>query len=207
MSTISQGLTDSESSSFWQQEMEQRLALATPQDTVRGLFFKSMLEKVRVLDGETAARHCLMASGERHFVEFFNYPTSSLIRLTYAAGQVLGPRYGGFDRAVWLLGHQAMTDFLDSLMGRALKHLTGQDTRSLMISIQGIYRMTTSYGTRQLVWDGPTTGRLLLTRNFIPRAYHEGGLRATLDRMGAQNVKLSGRQPSTLDYEFEFSWE
>jgi len=207
MNTSDQGLSASGAPLGWQREMEQRLALATPQDTVRGLFFNSMLDLVRALDGDAAARHCLEASGERHFVEFFNYPVSALIRLTYTAGQVLSVRYGSFDDALWLLGQKAMSDFLESLMGRALKHIIGQDPRNLLLSMQSIYRMTMSYGERRVVWDGPTTGRLLLKRNFIPRAYHEGGLRAMLDRMRAQSVKVVGRQVGPLDYEFEFSWE
>ncbi|WP_233262185.1 DUF2378 family protein [Vitiosangium sp. GDMCC 1.1324] len=187
--------------------MEQRLALATPQDTVRGIFFISMLGVVRALDDDAAVERCLEACGERNFLEFFNYPVSIFIRLTYTAGQVLSTRYGSFDEALRQLGRRAMEDFLESAMGKTLKHLAGQDIRSLVSSIQGIYRMTMSYGERLVVWEGPTRGRLILKRNFIPRAYHEGGLRTTLDRMGAQNVKVAGRQTGPLDSEYEFSWD
>jgi len=191
----------------WQVELEQRLTLATPNDVVRGLFFNSMLELVRRLGDEATMERCLEASGRQRFLDFFNYPVSSLLRLTYTAGHELGPRYGGFDGALRQLGQQAMRDFLGSLMGRTLRHLAGQDTRTLMSNIQNIYRMTLSYGTRQLVWDGPRRGRLILQRNFIPFPYHEGGLRTTLDQMKAQNVKVVGQQTGPLDSEYAFSWE
>ncbi|HEX8824815.1 MAG TPA: DUF2378 family protein [Archangium sp.] len=190
----------------WQRELDERLTLATPGDAVRGLFFNSMLGLVRTLGDEPAMERCLEASGERRFLDFFNYPVSALLRLTYTAGHELGPRYGGFDGALRQMGQQAMVDFLGSVMGRALKHLSGQDIRALMGSIQNIYRMTLSYGTRQVVWDGPARGRLILQRNFLPFAYHEGGLRTTLDQMKAQNVKVIGRQTGPLDSEYEFSW-
>ncbi|HZH74772.1 MAG TPA: TIGR02265 family protein [Archangium sp.] len=191
----------------WQQELEQRLALATPNDTVRGLFFNSLLGLVRTLGDEATLARCLEASGQQRFLDFFNYPVSALLRLTYTAGNELAPRYGGFDGAMRRMGHQAMGDFLDSLMGRALRHLAGQDTRTLMSNIQNIYRMTLSYGTRQLVWDGPKRGRLILQRNFLPAAYHEGGLRMTLDQMKARNVSVVGRRTGPLDSEYEFTWE
>lgn len=191
----------------WQRELDERLALTTPNDLVRGLFFNSMLGMVRTLGDAATMERCLEASGERRFVDFFNYPVSSLLRLTYTAGHELGVRYGGFEGALRRLGQQAMGDFLDSLMGRTLRHLAGQDIRTLMSNIQDIYRMTTSYGTRHLVWDGPRRGRLILQRNFIPFAYHEGGLRKTLDQMKAGNVMVVGRQTGPLDSEYTFSWE
>jgi uncharacterized protein (TIGR02265 family) len=191
----------------WQVELDQRLTLATPNDVVRGLFFNSMLELVRRLGDAATMERCLEASGGQRFLDFFNYPVSALLRLTYTAGHELGPRYGGFDGALRQMGQQAMRDFLDSLMGRTLRHLAGQDTRTLVSNIQNIYRMTLSYGTRQLVWDGPRRGRLILQRNFIPFAYHEGGLRMTLDQMKAQNVSVVGRQTGPLDSEYAFSWE
>ncbi len=191
----------------WKQELEQRLALATPGDAVRGLFFNSMLELVRTLGDEAAMERCLEASGERRFFDFFNYPVSALLRLTYTAGHELSARYGGFDGALRRMGNQAMTDFFASAMGKTLRHLSGQDVRALVSSMQTIYRMTMSYGERRVVWETPTRGRLILQRNFIPFAYHEGGLRTTLDLVGARMVRVVGRQTGPLDSEYEFSWE
>ncbi|HSP77929.1 MAG TPA: TIGR02265 family protein [Myxococcaceae bacterium] len=186
--------------------MEARLGLATPQDTVRGLFFLSMLEVVRALTDEATVERCLEATGEREFLEFFNYPASLLIRLTFTAGHELSARHGSFDEALRHLGRQAMADFFASAMGRSLLNLPGQDIRHLVSSMQTMYRMTMSYGERQVVWEGPTRGRLLLTRNFIPAPYHEGGLRTTLDKMGAPHVRVTGTQTALLDSEYEFSW-
>ncbi|HEX8433983.1 TIGR02265 family protein [Archangium sp.] len=189
------------------QELERRLALATPGDAVRGLFFNSMFELVRTLGDEAAVERCLEASGERRFFDFFNYPVSALLRVTYTAGSELSARYGDFDGALRQMGHLAMTDFFGSVMGRTLRHLSGQDVRTLVSSIQAIYRMTMSYGERRVEWESPRKGRLILQRNFMPFAYHEGGLRTTLDLMGARSVRVVGRATGPLDSEYEFSWE
>jgi uncharacterized protein (TIGR02265 family) len=188
------------------QEMEARLALATPRDMVRGLFVRSMLEVVGSLAEGAAVERCREATGEREFLEFFSYPVSMLIRLAFTAGHELSARYGGFDEALREMGRKAMVDFFASTMGRALTHQAGQDIRHLLSSIQTMYQMTTSYGQREVLWEGPTRGRLLLTRNFIPAPYHEGGLRTTLDVMGARQVKVVGTQKGVLDSEYEFSW-
>jgi uncharacterized protein (TIGR02265 family) len=191
----------------WKQEMEQRLALATPQELVRGLFFNSMLGLVKTLGHQGAMERCLEASGEHQFMDFFQYPVSTLIRMTYTAGHELSAGYGSFEEALRRMGQQAMADFLDSAMGKTLRHMAGQDIRTLVSSMQGMYRMTTNYGERQVRWEAPCRGRLLLQRNFIPCAYHEGGLRMTLDRMGVQNVRVVGRQTGPVDSEYEFSWD
>jgi uncharacterized protein (TIGR02265 family) len=191
----------------WKQEMEQRLALATPQDLVRGLFFNSMLGLVKTLGDQEAMERCLEASGERQFIDFFQYPVSTLIRMTYTAGQELSARYGSFEETLWRMGQQAMADFLDSAMGKSLRHTAGQDIRTLVSTMQGMYKMTTNYGERHVVWESPKRGRLILQRNFIPCAYHSGGLRMTLDRMGARNVRVSGRQTGPVDSEYEFAWD
>jgi uncharacterized protein (TIGR02265 family) len=191
----------------WKQEMEQRLALATSQELVRGLFFNSMLGLVQKMGDPGARERCLEASGEKEFVDFFQYPVSTLIRMTYTAGHELSARHGGFDEALRRMGQQAMVDFLDSAMGKTLRHMAGQDIRTLVSSMQGMYKMTTNYGERHVVWESPMRGRLILQRNFIPCAYHEGGLRTTLDRMEARGVKVMGRQTGPVDSEYEFSWE
>jgi uncharacterized protein (TIGR02265 family) len=162
---------------------------------------------IRTLGDAAAMERCLEASGERRFIDLFNYPVSALIRLTYTAGHELAPRYGGFEGALRRMGQQGMVDLLGSALGRALKHLAGQDIRTLVDSIQTLYRMMLSYGTRQVVWEGPRKGRLILQRNFIPFPYHEEALRTLLAQMSPLSVTVVGRQTSTLDSEYVFSWE
>src|SRR6476661_1781694 len=90
-----------------EQDIERRLRLATPEHTTRGILFVATLRTVRELGADEAmVRSCQEASGESEFVDFFNYPTSSLLRLLAAAARVLSPRYGGMEGALRQLGRK-----------------------------------------------------------------------------------------------------
>ncbi|WP_309896205.1 DUF2378 family protein [Archangium sp.] len=83
-------------------DLQERLLLATPQHTTRGFLFSALLRVVRELGGDEAVvQHCLAASGEKSFVDFFNYPTRSLLLLlSDAAQQLSGKHHVGGAQAV-----------------------------------------------------------------------------------------------------------
>jgi uncharacterized protein (TIGR02265 family) len=86
-------------------DLEQRLRLATPEHTTRGVLFTATLNMVRELGGDEAlVRYCQEASGAKEFLDFFNYPTSSLLRLLAAAARGLSGRYGSIEEALRQLG-------------------------------------------------------------------------------------------------------
>jgi uncharacterized protein (TIGR02265 family) len=191
----------------WIWELEQRAALATPQDTTRGLFFTSILDSVRALGDEAALARCLEVLGGQQFMTFFNYPIILLMRLTATAVRELGVRYGGPEEALRMLGRKATKDFMASAVGNAVRLMAGKDIKRFMCNVQTIYKMTASYGQRSVVWLGPKAGRLLIHRSFMPPPYHEGVLQETLKRMGAKGVKVECRQTAPLDSTYDFSWE
>ena len=89
-----------------QQELEQRLVLTGPEDTLRGLFFNSVLEQVRPLHNPVAWQRCVEAAGGERFMAFFSYPISSFIRLLYVAAEALSEGRGEFHTALWHLGRE-----------------------------------------------------------------------------------------------------
>src|SRR5689334_20656483 len=54
-----------------EQELEQRLSLASSEDMVRGMFFRSVREAVHALAGPEAVEDCLKDCGSGGFVDFF----------------------------------------------------------------------------------------------------------------------------------------
>ncbi|MCY1074595.1 TIGR02265 family protein [Archangium lansingense] len=191
----------------WDEEMERRCELATPQDTARGLFFTSILEAVRALGDEAALARCQQVLGGQNFVGFFNYPIEQLVRLSGVATRELSGRYGGPDKAARALGRKAMVDFLASAVGNAVRVVAGKDIRLFLGSVQTIYRMAASYGERTVTWNGPRSGRLLIRRSFLPVEYHEGVLEELFTLYGVKDVKVRGQRESPLDGAYDFSWE
>lgn len=191
----------------WIWELEQRTALATPQDTTRGLFFTSILDPVRALGDEAALARCLEVLDGQQLMAFFNYPVVLLMRLTAISVRELSVRYDGPEEALRMLGRKATGDFVTSAVGNAVRLMAGEDIKRFMSNVQTLYRVTASYGQRSVIWLGPKAGRLLVHRGFMPPPYHEGMLRETLERMGAKDVKVECRQTAPLDSTYDFSWE
>jgi uncharacterized protein (TIGR02265 family) len=191
----------------WDKDLEQRLSLARPGDTVRGLFPNGILNTVRSLEGEEAMERCLGACDEQRFLDLFNYPIRTHLRVLFTAARLLAPRYGGIEGSLRYLGRCSAADFLRSAMGRTMKLLARGEPKNLLLAVPWAYQAGMSFGTQSLVWTGLTSGRYILHRDFIPLPSHEGVLAALLEVGNAQDVKVRGRRTSgLLDSEYAFSW-
>ncbi len=207
MSTSEGGAPGSGGVTDWTVGLERRLTLVTPVDTTRGMFFNGVLALVRQQGSAEGVKRCLAACDNQRFLDFFNYPAEQFLKLTWAAARVLEPELGGFEPALRVLGRQASVDFLGSAAGKALMLLGQGDVRRLMENLPSAYRVSVSYGQRTVEWTGPSSGRLLMERDFMPFAYHEGVLAGVLEAQGVVGVKVVGHQEGLMSSEYDFSWE
>ena len=187
--------------------LARRLALAMPSDTVRGAFFLGMLSAVRTWAGEEAVLRCVHAGGEPRFMEFFQYPLGAYLRMNAAAAWELAPVCGGWDAAQRLLGQRAASDLLTCAGSKALLLLSRFDTDRLMGSLPSAYRVAVNHGERSVQWEGLSRGRLIMRRDFMPCAFHEGLLREVLESTRASGVEVTGARVDVLESEYVFSWE
>lgn len=187
-------------------EFAQRTALTTPEDTVRGMFFSGLLRVVKSELGEDAAARCHAVTGERRFVDVFSYSAEAFMRMTQEAMRLLVERKGSPDAALRHLGREAASDFFASAPGRMLLTLAGRDPRKAMSSLPTAYRTTVSYGERRMVWEGATTGRLEVRRDFLPPPYLEGILTAALEVFGAQDIEVRAERKGPLDTDYVLRW-
>lgn len=188
-------------------DLAQRLAMASPADTTRGMFLRATLDAVRTLGDEEAVRGCLRASGEDKLVDFFIYPVSANLRMVFAAAWLLAPRYGGFDGALRELGYRAAQCFLASAAGLMLQLLAGGDAKRLLGNLPSAYRASVSFGARSVTWTGPRRGQLSMRHEFMPYPFHEGLLMGVLGKANARGVRVRGYQLSTLESDYDVSWE
>ncbi|MCP3165734.1 DUF2378 family protein [Myxococcus qinghaiensis] len=188
-------------------ELEERVSLATREDTARGLFFNGVLGAVKVLGGEGAVQRCLAVAGEKKYIDFFNYPVAAFLRLSFTAAQVMGPQLGGFDPALRRMGVQATSDFLSSAAGKTLLLLAGNSPKRMLGNLHSGYRAAVSYGERGVKWTSETSGVFTMKRDFMTPAYHEGVLQAVIEAMGGKQVHVSGKKTGPLDAEYTLSWQ
>lgn len=179
-----------------------RMALATTADTAKGMFFNGVLDAVEKMLGEDAREQCRKASGERKFIDFFNYPIAQFLPMAFTAARLLQPKVGGVDKAFFRLGHQAIEDFLNSGVGKTLLVLAGKDPGRLLAAAPSAYKTAVSYGERRLE---QRNGHFVLVvrRDFMPPSYHEGVLVAVLKAMGVADPLVHGRSVGVLDTDYE----
>jgi uncharacterized protein (TIGR02265 family) len=189
------------------EDLEQRLSLASPADAARGMFLRATLDAVRILGDEEAVRRCQQVSGEEKLVDFFTYPVTANLRMVFTAARMLEARYGGIPEALRQLGRGAAECFLASTAGLALQLLAAGDTGRLVGNMPSMYRASVSFGVRSVVWMGPTSCRLTMRREFMPSPFQEGMLLGVLKKAKARGARVQGHQLSTLESDYDVSWE
>ena len=184
-----------------------RLSLATPDDCAKGMFFNGALNALATLGGTSVAEQCRQASGIRKYVDFFNYPISSFLNLTFTAARLLERQMGGYSAVFHTLGAQAATDFLSSNVGKTLLLLAGKDGRRLLTIMPGAFKSAVTYGERSAEFCGQAECVFTMKRDFMPHPYHEGVLKAGLEAMDVANVRVAGHRTGPLDATYQIRWD
>ena len=186
--------------------LEQLLTLVTPEDTCRGMFFNGLLDAVGSLGGEEIRRRCLVAAGDKRFVDFFSYPAGDFLKAIFVATEVLGPTLGGEAAVLRQLGRRGTQDFLSSTVGRTIITLAGNEPHRLLASFPKAYRASLSYGERSVERLGDTHARLTARRDFLPVEYNEGVLTAAMEQSAVHDLVVRGRRLAPLDAEYDVRW-
>ncbi|MFE8595431.1 TIGR02265 family protein [Archangium violaceum] len=189
------------------EDLESRLRLATPEYTTRGILFLATLASVRELGGEAMVKRCVEASGESEFVEFFNYPTSALLRMLGTAAGLLGASLGGYAEVLRYIAKRTVETYMTSVVGRSAQLVSSTDPMRLVRTLEALYKVSMVYSEPTVVWKGPKRGVLTVQRTFTPLAYHEGGALTLGAMLGLKNVEAYARPTGPLSLELEISWE
>ncbi len=192
---------------FLLEDLARRRTFVKPEHTIRGFFFKGVLEKFRTLGDEALVRRCLEVCGQEQFVDFFSYSTDLMCLMMITALPTLAERHGGAEAALRQLGAQSSIDFLASAAGKAMMLLAQGRPRPLISSLPAALRVAMSYGSAQVEWLGPRKGRLSTQGGFMPPPFHEGLVLKLLETAGARGSQATARSTGDLDMVCEFSWE
>jgi len=187
-------------------DLAARVAVATPEDTARGLNCNSVFRLLRDLEGEKAAGACdPLGKGSR--ADLTSYPIAEYLALAWNAADRLEARLGGVEAAFEAMGRRTIEDYLGSVLGRTLYAIAGRDARRMVSNVPTAYRATVSYGERAVEWRGERHAHIVFRRDFHVPAFHCGILAAGVEGMGARNVKARGRETGFLSAEFDVTWE
>jgi uncharacterized protein (TIGR02265 family) len=188
-------------------DLAMRLEQATAADTAKGMFFNGALSAVERALGPEARERCRKASGERSWVDFFSYPISGFLKLSFAAAELLTPELGAYDKAFRNLGQQAAEDLLATSVGKTLLNLAGGDPQRMLSSLPTAYKTAVSYGDRKAEAAGDKHCVVVMIRDFMPHPYQEGVLQGFIHAMGISHAEVKGRRIAQLDANYDISWE
>ena len=189
------------------EELEWRLSLLDPAESLRGVVFNSVLEVVRQLGDEHAVERCLEVAHEGRFMDYFNYPFRSLIEMTYTAAQLLGNKYGSFEKALWQMGYQSATSFYSSTAGRAVLLLARGGPARLLDTLPAAFHTTWKSAEVTTRLTGPRSAILTYKRDFMPPPWTEAGFMGTFVAAKVKGFKITAHPLNPLDTEYEFTWE
>ncbi|ATB29779.1 TIGR02265 family protein [Melittangium boletus] len=190
------------------QELSQQLAWLSPEDTLRGMFFRSVQEALLALRGEAALEACLEECGAgRDFVDFFAYPAKDFVKLLGRAAWLMAEGECDVEEMMRMLGHLGTAVFLKSPVGRAMDVLSSGTPRRVLENLPMAYQVLTPMGGPMVVtWLSPTRARVTFTRALLPRPYLEGLLEAMLKKAGARGVRVASHRLGPMMSEYDLTW-
>ncbi len=192
---------------FWLQDLERRRCFVKSEHTMRGFFFKGLLENVRTLGDEALVRRCLEACGQERFVDLFNYSVDVQTKIFLTALPTLARHHGSGEAALRQMGRRSISDFLGSVPGRTLLLMAGRRPRSMIDHMPTAYRVAVSFGDMKVVWSGAQQGTLHVGLSFLPPPVYAGMLLGILEASSAQGIRATGRSTGELGVACDFSWE
>ncbi len=189
-------------------DLDQRVALANPSDTCKGMFCNGLFHAAQRAKGADGAETMKLAAKGQKFVDFFNYPIAEFLPLAWTAAELVGGGAGpvALETGIRSLGRQATDDFLATAVGKTLLMLAGSDPRRMMNSLGAGYKTAVSYGTRSVNWLTPKHCVFAMRRDFMPHPYHEGVLLQVLTAIGGKQVQVKGQRVGLLDTDYDISW-
>lgn len=189
-------------------DLAQRIALCTPEDTVRGFIFKSVYELVeKRVGGAGVDRMLTNLRIHKMPVDFFSYPAADFLRMLYTAADILEPTCASPTEAIWACGASTVTGFFKSYVGNTLMRLIagGDDPRRALSTVSTVYSTLVSYGIREFHERGETRGLIVFRQDMQPVAFHEGSLTEVL-RVLVGRGKVTGRALALDHAEYLLDW-
>ncbi|GMT97210.1 hypothetical protein KH5H1_13290 [Corallococcus caeni] len=188
-------------------DLEQRIALTRPGDTVRGLSFAAVLRLTHERLGRDAAERLRAPLMQRSPVDFFSYPAVDFLRLIGFASEALQPGYGTREAALRACGEAIVGTFFESTVGQTLLRLTAGagDPKRMYSNAPASYGTAVSYGQREYLALGDKRVRLTFKGDLLPVQVHEGILGGVLTALHREG-HVRGTERGLGDSEFLIEW-
>jgi len=186
-------------------ELAARIAAMQPGDSVRGLFFKSVLGLVQQRAGLAALDAVREGALAAAYSDLLTYPARDFVTLLYRAADALEPLLGPEDAVFHACGERDVERFSSGPGMLIFGIISRGDPQKLFAGAKMGYSAAVSYGSREYVPTGPRSGTLHMRRDMLPPAYHEGILTGALKVLGLRGTaRATPRGIDSADYAIQW---
>lgn len=172
--------------------------------TVKGVFLKSLVETVRAKKGNEGVKQLEKEFGSLDFSAFQNYPLTEQARLNKAASIVL---FGSHTpEAEYEFGRLSFKTYADSIIGKTMFSLIGDDPLKVASALPKILNMVTSGLDIEVKAVGPIKVSLRMKNLPFHIKHYEGCCAAAAEHFGHTAV-IESKVWGKNDYEYIVEWK
>ena len=187
-------------------ELAARLAATRPNDAVRGLFFRVVLDLVEKTGGAQALRQVRTGALARDISDLRTYPASDYLTLLYTAADALEEKLGAEDAVFNACGRACVQRF-SSGPGQVVFGILGKgNPQRLFAQTRVAFSTVVTYGKREHRPAGPNGCIISYRGDMQPPAYHVGIFEGALEALGFQG-RVTARPLNLDSVDYEISWE
>ncbi len=187
-------------------DLAERLQITTPKDTVRGVMFNAVLQRVATKYGaaDLAALQERAAPADWGLLRM--YPTADFLKLLFEVVELEVRRGEPRADALRWVGAGCSEAFLASSVGKALLGLFSRmGPLALFRQVGPAYRLMVSYGFREFESRGANDGVVRFRNELVPPLFHEGAFQAGL-RAVQLEATIEARARSPVDFDLVGHW-
>ncbi len=180
-----------------------RLGVDLPLPTVKGLYIKWQLDKVKGKIGEDGLKELKRELGDVRISPFDDYPQEVLIDVQRA---IIRRLFGEESEESWSeCGKFMLGAFLDSVLGKTTMLMLGKDPKRLALAAPKVFAHA-SAGMRIEVEDlGPCKVRIVISHTLHQPAYFSGIFHAALAHYNCR-PSIHSQILSKTELEFLVEW-
>ncbi len=187
-------------------ELEARIALTRPTDSVRGLFFRVVFDLIERKGGPQALRQVRTGPLAKDIADLRTYPASEYLTMLYGAADVLEQQLGPENAVFNACGRACVQNFSKG-PGQVVFGILGKgDPQRLFAQTKVAFSTVVTYGRREHHPIGPRSCLIAYRGDMQPPAYHVGIFEGALEALGFKGT-VTARPLNLESVDYEISWE
>lgn len=188
--------------------LPKRIEMLSGDETIRGTPFQAAYGVVAKYSGTKTAETICTEAGltETKFNLLKKYSLREFLLFEQAAAKHLATTVGGFDEAVFQIGAAAVDIFFDSVAGRTMKILAGNEPHRMLNAVPNGYELLVNFGHREYVKTGDRSAKFIFRRELLGPVHTSGIFDAAFRQVYNLSLDIQLEATSPVDFVFHLNW-